>query len=107
MRLDPTQSDPLRHLGGGAVDASIGQENARQSEEAAKESQYESLDALMLRRMRAAQVTDAASSVSSASDAQEMAQRTRQLMTDDTHAARMAQGHLVRDHLRKLLGGGN
>lgn len=108
MRLDPAQiGNPLQYLGGGAVDASLGQDTARQAESAAKEAQYESLDVLLLRRMRAAMLGDAAASVTSAADASELASRTSALMREQVDAARAAHGDLSRDRLKDLLGGGN
>lgn len=106
MRLDPTSTgDPLRNLGGGAVDAANGQHTAKQAEDAQKESQYESLDSLILRRMRATLLNDAADNVGSFADAAEAAERTKQLMAADPTAAQTAQGTLARDRLRNLLGG--
>lgn len=106
MRLDPTSTgDPLRNLGGGAVDAANGQTTAKQAADAQKEAEYESLDSLILRRMRAALLNDAADSVGSFADAAELAERTKQLMLEDPTQSHTAQGTIARDRLRNLLSG--
>lgn len=107
MRLDPSHiGDPLRQLGGGAADAASGQQASRHADDVQEESAFESLDSLLLKRLRAATMEDAAASVNSFSDAQALLDRTRQLQQGDTETARTAQGDLARDRLRDLLGEG-
>lgn len=106
MRLDPSQINAaMGHLSGGAVDAVEGEKIERLAADAEKESQFESLDSLLLRRMRAATLSDAAASVVSLSDARRSVDQARELMAQDPDGARAAQSELARDRLRDLLGG--
>lgn len=107
MRLDPSHiGDPLRQLGGGAADAASGQQAARHGDDVQDEAAFESLDSLLLKRLRAATVEDAAASVNSFADALALLDRTRQLQQAEPDAARSAQGDLARERLRDLLGEG-
>lgn len=106
MRIDPAQlSEPLAHiLGAGKADAAQGQRATAAATSLAPESQFEQLDKLLLRRLRATAVSDAAGSVTTAADAQERIARVRALMMDDPSVAGAAQADLDRARLGGLLG---
>lgn len=104
MRLDPSHiGDPLRQLGGGAVDAAQGQHAQREAAAAEGESAYEPLDQLLLKRLKVAQLADAAA-VSSFAEALGKLRHTRSLMEQSQADAHAAHGDLARDRLRNLLG---
>lgn len=107
MRIDPSQlSEPLAHvLGGGAVDAAGGQRAAADAARVAPEAQFEQLDQLLLKRLRASAVADAANSVISYQDAQARIDRIRELTAQDPSSARGAQGALDPSRVRGLLDG--
>lgn len=107
MRIDPSQiGDLQRQLVGGAPDAARGQDAQRQAAAVEGEAEYESLDALMLRRLQVSTLEESASVVGAFADAQELAARTRDLMAQDPTTTRSAHGDLARDRLRDLFGNG-
>jgi hypothetical protein len=105
MRIDPKINGQLDRLGGGASDAAGGQRAAEAGGKAQDESAFEPLDVLLKNRLTVASMQAAASSVTSASDAQALAERTAELMRGNADAARVAQqGELLRGRLNDLLG---
>lgn len=106
MKLDPSSASgaPVQ-LGGGATDAAQGQRAERAGAEAQRESAFEPVDALLLRRLRAASMHDAATSVTTAADAKVLAERTRELMHERSNEARAAHADVARERLRELLSG--
>ncbi len=105
MRLDPTHlsAELLRVLGGGAVDAAKGDQARRAAETVRGEAEFEPLDRLLLKRLRALQVIDSAGSVGSFADAHALANRTAELMKSNTDIAGSLHADLARDRLRDLL----
>jgi hypothetical protein len=103
MRLDPVNIGSLLNTQA-ATDAAAGQSTASKAREAAKESQYEPVDSILLRRLRAALVSEAADTLQSLDQAQDTAKRTQALIKGDPHRAQAAHDALQRDRLRDLLG---
>jgi hypothetical protein len=105
MRLDPAHiGDLTRQLAGGALDAARGQDAQREADAAQGEAAYEPLDQLLLKRLQASSMEDAAA-VTTFAEALEQVQKTRAQYEADPTSAAAAQGELDRDRLRDLLGG--
>lgn len=106
MRIDPSQlSEPLAHvLGSGRIDAVAGEATTTSARKLQPEAQFEQLDKLLLKRMRATSMADSATAVTSAADAQTRIDLLGQLMGNDPAAAKDATGDLDRSRLRGLLG---
>lgn len=105
MRIDPAQiGEPLQQLVGGGADAARGQDIQRQSQESEGETPFESLDSLMLKRLRVSSLEESASVVTTFAEAAELAARTKDLMAGSPTGTVAAHGELARDRLRDLFG---
>jgi hypothetical protein len=105
MRIDPSQlSEPLAHiLKAGAVDAADGQKAAKAG--AAADTSLDSLDQMLLRRLRANTTADAANSVLNFHDAYDRLYKLNDLTAADPAQAQAAQGTLESGRVRGLLDG--
>ena len=106
VQVDPSIGrNPLRDLGGGASDAQRGQRTSKIGAASADESAFEPLDSILLRRLRLTTLGDAATSVSSFADAQELTLRARMLLRRDGADEVHAHDALATARLRDLLSG--
>ncbi|MBC7460403.1 MAG: hypothetical protein H7287_03475 [Thermoleophilia bacterium] len=103
MRIDPSQlSEPLAHiLGAGAVDAAQGQKAATA---ATGDTGLDTLDQMLLKRLRANTTADAANSVVNFHDAYDRLYALKDLAAADPAQAQQAQGTLEGQRVRGLLG---
>ncbi|MCW2949489.1 MAG: hypothetical protein JWN41_502 [Thermoleophilia bacterium] len=106
MRIDPSQlTEPLSHiLSAGAVDAADGQKAAKAGS-ATGDTGLDTLDQMLLRRLRANATADAAHSVVNFHDAYDRLYQLKDLAAADPTAARHAQGTLETSRVRGLLDG--
>lgn len=106
MRIDPSQlSQPLSHiLSGGAVDAAAASKSTASIREQAQAGQMERLDQLLLKRLRATALSDAASSVVSFEEASARLEQLKNQLVSDPDTARAAQDDLDAMRVRGLLG---
>ena len=106
MRIDPSQlSEPLAHiLGAGATDAASGGKAAAETTKLAGDvGQLDSLDQLLLKRLRLNAAADAANSVVTYQDALARIEQLRAQAAQDAAGARQAQGTLDPSRVRGLL----
>lgn len=103
MRIDPSQlSEPLAHiLKAGAVDAADGQKAAKAG---AGDTGLDTLDQMLLKRLRVNATADAAHSVRHFHDAYDRIYALKDLASADPELARRAQGSLESSRVRGLLG---
>jgi len=106
MRIDSSHiGDQLRKVAANGVeDAEAGQRTGQAAERLAPESDFEPMDKLLLKRIQLDSIEQAATETISFADAQALADRTRQLMSESPVEARGAQLGQARERLRDLLG---
>lgn len=103
MRLDPIDIGSLLRSQA-ASDAASGQRTSRQAREAEKESQFEPIDSILLRRLRATLVADAADTLKSLDEAKRAVAKVHRQIASDPARAQAAHDALARERLRDLLG---
>ncbi|MCW2956674.1 MAG: hypothetical protein JWO69_1543 [Thermoleophilia bacterium] len=106
MRIDPSQlSEPLAHiLGAGATDAaSAGKASTEAARLSQGEQQLDSLDQLLLKRLRLNSTADAATSVLTYQDAVTRIEQLKAQAAADPAGATKAQGTLDSARVRGLL----
>jgi hypothetical protein len=105
MRIDHSKlSEPLAHvLNAGATDAAGGQKATKPLVKGTDATNVDRLDQMLLKRLRAAQTSDAANSVVSFQDAQVRIKELQQAMARDLHAVRAAHGNMDSSRVRGLL----